>query len=116
MEEGHNDGAALLSALAAESSADESPEGRVIAVLSALRGPWALVYWQAASGRLWFGRDAVGAPLKGACFAALCCAMAQHCTCHFVQPAVAPGLTMEALEVQDGAACWFIIQVQHAHA
>ena len=76
VEEGQNDGAALLSALAAESPADESPDGRVVAVLSALRGPWALVYWQAARGRLWFGRDAVGAPLRGACVAALGCAMA----------------------------------------
>ncbi|KAJ7294253.1 hypothetical protein O6H91_Y270400 [Diphasiastrum complanatum] len=29
-------------------------------VLSQLRGPWALIYWQAESQSLWFGRDAFG--------------------------------------------------------
>ncbi|CAK9224092.1 unnamed protein product [Sphagnum troendelagicum] len=29
-------------------------------VLSSLRGPWALIYWQVASQVLWFGRDAIG--------------------------------------------------------
>ncbi|KAF8064596.1 Asnsd1 [Scenedesmus sp. PABB004] len=29
-------------------------------LLSALRGPWALAYWQAAAGTLWFGRDWLG--------------------------------------------------------
>ena len=29
-------------------------------LLSRLRGPWALAYWDAASRRLWFGRDAIG--------------------------------------------------------
>uniref|UniRef100_A0ACD5XHD3 Uncharacterized protein n=1 Tax=Avena sativa TaxID=4498 RepID=A0ACD5XHD3_AVESA len=29
-------------------------------ILSTIRGPWALIYWQAASNTLWFGRDAFG--------------------------------------------------------
>ncbi|KAL3699321.1 hypothetical protein R1sor_017343 [Riccia sorocarpa] len=29
-------------------------------LLSQLRGPWALIYWQAGSRTLWFGRDAIG--------------------------------------------------------
>lgn len=29
-------------------------------ILSALRGPWALVYWQAKHRLLWFGRDVLG--------------------------------------------------------
>ncbi|XP_024393279.1 uncharacterized protein [Physcomitrium patens] len=29
-------------------------------ILSALRGPWALVYWQAKHQLLWFGRDVLG--------------------------------------------------------
>ena len=82
VEEGQNDGAALLSALAARSPADESPDGRVVAVLSALRGPWAFVYWQAAAGRLWFGRDAVGAPPRGC----LRCSNAQLSTVPVTEP------------------------------
>jgi hypothetical protein len=49
-----NDAQALLSALAAETSTG------VADVLSRLRGPWALVYWQEAERRLWYGRDVVG--------------------------------------------------------
>lgn len=49
-----NDGEALLDALSAA-------DGHAIPdVLSALRGPWALVFWHAASTTLWFGRDVVG--------------------------------------------------------
>uniref|UniRef100_A0ACD5Y6Z8 Uncharacterized protein n=1 Tax=Avena sativa TaxID=4498 RepID=A0ACD5Y6Z8_AVESA len=29
-------------------------------ILSTIKGPWALIYWQAASNTLWFGRDAFG--------------------------------------------------------
>lgn len=29
-------------------------------VLSQLRGPWAMLYWQAAVETLWFGRDVMG--------------------------------------------------------
>ena len=34
--------------------------GGVSEVLNRLRGPWAIAYWEAASRRLWFGRDAIG--------------------------------------------------------
>lgn len=65
---GCNDAALLLEALAA-------PGASVPAVLSALRGPWALAYWHAPSLTLWFGRDAIGEtprsflwhPLGGVC-------------------------------------------------
>jgi len=68
VEAGQNDGRALLGSLAGHGPVDggarAAPAGsHVPAVLSALRGPWALVFWQAAEGRLWFGRDAVGARL-----------------------------------------------------
>eukprot|EP00803_Ostreobium_quekettii_P010644 evm.model.scf_78.13 EVM.evm.TU.scf_78.13 scf_78:150143-155524(-) len=32
----------------------------VPSLLSRLRGPWSLIYWQQARKRLWFGRDGVG--------------------------------------------------------
>ena len=68
VEEGQNDGAALLDALAKDPPSAKcpdpaSPAHRIPTILSALRGPWAFVYWQAAAQRLWFGRDAVGMPL-----------------------------------------------------
>ena len=53
--EGCNDGLALLEALGA-------PGANVAAILSSLRGPWAVVYWQAASQTLWLGRDPIGKP------------------------------------------------------
>eukprot|EP00899_Mesostigma_viride_P003603 jgi/Mesvir1/13243/Mv18976-RA.1 len=37
-----------------------SPYPTVPDVLSRLRGPWALVYWQAAARTLWVARDAIG--------------------------------------------------------
>ena len=113
VEEGQNDGAALLSALAAESPADGTLDGRVVTVLSMLRGPWALVYWQAAAGRLWFGRDAVGAPLSGPCVAAPCCAVAALPQ----SPSPASyGARPDIVGEQDGAACWSTIRVRHASA
>ena len=51
--EGRNDGQALLEALSV-------PGADVTAVLSALRGPWAILYWQAASQTVWLGRDPIG--------------------------------------------------------
>ena len=54
-----NDAQALLSALALASGADSTSAG-VAEVLSRLRGPWALVYWEEAARRLWYGRDVVG--------------------------------------------------------
>ena len=55
MPEGCNDGQALLGALGA-------PGADIPAVLSSLRGPWAVVYWQAHTETLWVGRDPIGKP------------------------------------------------------
>lgn len=38
----------------------EETSSGVPALLSRLRGPWALAYWHAPGRTLWFGRDAVG--------------------------------------------------------
>ncbi len=51
--EGCNDGVVLLGALG-------QPGADIVAVLSQLRGPWAIVFWHAASQMLWCGRDAIG--------------------------------------------------------
>ncbi|KAG2486956.1 hypothetical protein HYH03_014453 [Edaphochlamys debaryana] len=50
---GANDGERLLEALAA--AGDEVPR-----LLSALRGPWALLFWDPRAQRLWLGRDVLG--------------------------------------------------------
>jgi len=50
--DGQNDSTALFGALLEATS--------VPLILSQLRGPWALVYWQARDRRLWFGRDVLG--------------------------------------------------------
>ena len=57
MPEGCNDGQALLGVLGA-------PDADVPAILSSLRGPWAVVYWQAHAETLWIGRDPIGKPLR----------------------------------------------------
>ncbi|KAJ3145396.1 Asparagine synthetase domain-containing protein 1 [Geranomyces michiganensis] len=41
-------------------SALEASERGVLEVLSSLRGPWAVVYWQPTERKLWFGRDFLG--------------------------------------------------------
>ena len=48
-----NDSAAVLEALT-------RPGACVPEVLSSIRGPWALVFWQPSARTLWFGRDVVG--------------------------------------------------------
>jgi hypothetical protein len=53
-----NDAQVLLQALS-------RPETDVPALLSGLRGPWALVFWQAAERILWFGRDPLGETFPG---------------------------------------------------
>lgn len=74
--EGGNDGKALLAALqqasscdaaAAQSSSDDSrgdsgssAAAGVVEVLSKLRGPWSLIYWQGQQQTLWFARDLMG--------------------------------------------------------
>lgn len=50
-----NDAALLFQALAA-------PSADVPAILGGVHGPWAAVFWQAATRTLWFGRDAFGEP------------------------------------------------------
>ncbi|PON64653.1 Asparagine synthase family amidotransferase [Trema orientale] len=39
---------------------DKSGKSSVVDVLSRIRGPWAVIYWQDSSRTLWFGRDAFG--------------------------------------------------------
>lgn len=51
--EGCNDGHMLMHALG-------KPHADITELLSQLRGPWALMYWHAVSGTLWFGRDCIG--------------------------------------------------------
>lgn len=65
---GQNDGSLLLEALSTASTAaddtnsegEEEEESPVIEVLSRIRGPWAVVFWQASTSTLWFGRDVMG--------------------------------------------------------
>lgn len=67
--QGGNDGKALLAALQQASAAAPGAAAAgsacedVVAVLSKLRGPWALIYWQAQQQTLWFGRDVMGKQL-----------------------------------------------------
>ncbi|MFQ6637481.1 hypothetical protein Gotur_013848 [Gossypium turneri] len=35
-------------------------KGSIVDVLSVIKGPWAVIYWQESSKTLWFGRDAFG--------------------------------------------------------
>lgn len=52
---------ASISAAAAGIEAGAGAEAcGVIGVLSKLRGPWSLMYWQKQQQRLWFGRDVLG--------------------------------------------------------
>ncbi|KAH8154286.1 uncharacterized protein LAJ45_02054 [Morchella importuna] len=53
LEPGVNDGAAIFQRLLA--GGDD-----VAAVMECVEGPWAMVYWDAVAGRLWYGRDALG--------------------------------------------------------
>ncbi|RZB42122.1 Asparagine synthetase domain-containing protein 1 isoform B [Glycine soja] len=38
----------------------ECGKSSIAGVLSAIKGPWAIIYWQDSSRTLWFGRDAFG--------------------------------------------------------
>ncbi|KOM31744.1 hypothetical protein LR48_Vigan01g129900 [Vigna angularis] len=38
----------------------ECGKNTVLGVLSAIKGPWAIIYWQDSSRTLWFGRDGFG--------------------------------------------------------
>ena len=53
LNEHENDSLVLLRELA-------RPEAKVDDILSKLRGPWSIVYWQARTRTLWFGRDVIG--------------------------------------------------------
>ncbi|KAH0615065.1 uncharacterized protein H6S33_000701 [Morchella sextelata] len=53
LEPGVNDGAAIFQLLLA--GGEDVP-----AVMERVEGPWAMVYWDAVAGRLWYGRDALG--------------------------------------------------------
>ncbi|KAG9439053.1 hypothetical protein H6P81_019218 [Aristolochia fimbriata] len=66
-----NDAETLLHALEACCSCENNKHGptchtsktkriSVPELLSAIRGPWALIYFQASSWKIWFGRDAFG--------------------------------------------------------
>jgi hypothetical protein len=49
-----------ISAGAAGAEAEAEAAAGVISVLSKLRGPWSLIYWQKQQQRLWFGKDVMG--------------------------------------------------------
>ncbi|KAJ4831422.1 hypothetical protein Tsubulata_023217 [Turnera subulata] len=53
-----NDGQLLFQSLATTCSLSNTCS--VPDVLSSIKGPWALIFWQACSKTLWFGRDAFG--------------------------------------------------------
>lgn len=60
--EGSNDGQCLLAALAALQEVEQVP-----GLLSQLRGPWSLLYWQQRTSILWFGRDWLGESVNSVC-------------------------------------------------
>jgi hypothetical protein len=54
---------------------EQQQQQHLPALLSQLRGPWTLIYWQEASGTLWFGRDWLGEAqmhLLACCHGCLC--------------------------------------------
>jgi asparagine synthetase B (glutamine-hydrolysing) len=56
-----SDTAMLADALAAAVLREgRDAEHAILAVVSALRGPWALIFWDARAQKLWFGRDPTG--------------------------------------------------------
>lgn len=61
-----NDGEVLMHTLAqccsckSHNGCEEKGRSSVVDVLSSIKGPWALIYWQDSSKTLWFGRDALG--------------------------------------------------------
>lgn len=55
---GGNDGEAIFSML--QSSSDQDRETHVVDVLRSIEGPFAFVYYDAAAGRLYYGRDRLG--------------------------------------------------------
>lgn len=59
---GGNDGKCLAAALGACATAEE-----VVGVLSSLRGPWSVIFWQHERQLLWFGRDWMGERINLSC-------------------------------------------------
>ncbi|CAM8987935.1 unnamed protein product [Rhodiola kirilowii] len=55
VDSGINDGQVLMECLGNCCSQNSIPD-----LLSTIKGPWALLYWQNSSKTLWFGRDAFG--------------------------------------------------------
>ena len=60
MSHSQNDARALLSTLAEAIRENALECDPVAMVLSELKGPWSLVFWQENARRLWFARDVVG--------------------------------------------------------
>lgn len=56
----HSKCAAPQSCSCTESKVCTNSHASVPELLSTIKGPWALVFWQAESRMLWFGRDALG--------------------------------------------------------
>ena len=58
---GESDSQALFAALRlVGASSEETEAGSVPGVLSRLRGPWTIIFWQERQRTLWFGRDFMG--------------------------------------------------------
>eukprot|EP00873_Tetraselmis_striata_P014168 jgi/Tetstr1/434432/TSEL_023532.t1 len=55
-----SDTLALSGALGDAARDATAPGEAILRVLARLRGPWALLYWQAEANTLWFGRDFLG--------------------------------------------------------
>jgi hypothetical protein len=49
-----------VAAAGAGAAAEAEAAASVMGVLSKLRGPWSVIYWQEQQQRLWFGRDLLG--------------------------------------------------------
>jgi asparagine synthetase B (glutamine-hydrolysing) len=101
--DGLNDGQCLLQALV-ECGKGDTNVGGVPGVLSRIRGPWAVVFWDAGTHTLWFGRDILGGlPMRGTF---LSCS--QHsCLIHVLFAHHTPCLVVCASWLQAAAACSF---------
>lgn len=56
----HESDTAMLAHALATAVREDDAEHAILAVVSALRGPWALIFWDAQARKLWFGRDPTG--------------------------------------------------------
>lgn len=55
-----NDAKVLLEALGKAGGSFDLADEAISKIISSIRGPWCLVYWHEAAGRLWYARDPVG--------------------------------------------------------